>query len=346
MAKVNYDYTSRHWSIKKERDPNEKLPPFFAETQVKVNGKNEVWPLYIPFDATDKTQGVVWLSDTLTDESAGAGMTAMTPKGVKDNTLVATKNSITGQKISTENIVFNGDIEFGGTVTGITSPDSPGGNIKNLVVKIANKNVLPTDEINYILGSGSIKNDVVTVPIGMLPLNMIPSLTEDKLPNNISGSKIANGTITSDKISSINGNKIEDGTISGDKFSIIDGSKIKDGTITNDKISSIHGSKIENGTIDNEKISTINGSKIENGTINGEKISSISGSKIEIGTITEDKLSEDAKNALFSQKQITLALGGDLKSDSVALLFGQSNTISATVDNIKDEYIKNLFKNS
>ena len=165
---------------------------------------------------------------------------------------------------------------------------------------------------------------------------MIPSLTEDKLPNNISGSKIANGTITSDKISSINGNKIEDGTISGDKISIIDGNKIKDGTITNDKISSIHGSKIENGTIDNEKISTINGSKIEDGTI--------SGSKIETGTITEDKLTEDAKNALFSQKQITLALGGDLTSDSVALLFGQSNTISATVTNIKDTYINNLFK--
>ena len=261
MAKINYDYTSRHWSSKKERDPNEKLPPFFAETRVKVNGKNEVWPLYIPFDATNKTQGVVWLSDTLTDESASAGMTAMTPKGVKENTLVAVKNGV-GQKVSTESVVFKGPVEFSGTVTGIGSPDGSGGNIKNLVVKIANKNVLPTDEINYILGSGSIQNDVVTVPIGTLPLNMIPSLTEDKLPNNI----------------------------------------------------------------------------------NGEKISSISGSKIEIGTITEDKLSEDAKNALFSQKQITLALGGDLKSDSVALLFCQSNTISATVPNIKDTYINDLFK--
>lgn len=207
MAKVNYDYTSRHWSSKKGRETNENLPPFFAET--KVNGK--IWPLYIPFDATDKTQGVVWLSDTLTDEGASAGMTAMTPKGVKDNTLVVTKNSATGQKVSTENILFKGDIEFKGHVTGITSPDSPGGNIKNLVVKIANKNVLPTDEMNYILGSGTIQNDVVTVPIGMLPLNMIPVLTEDKLPNNISGSKIANGTITNDKIT--------DGTLSYDKLS-------------------------------------------------------------------------------------------------------------------------------
>lgn len=210
MAKVDYDYTSRHWSSKKGRDPNEKLPPFFAETQVKVNGKNEIWPLYIPFDATDKTQGVVWLSDTLTDESASAGMTAMTPKGVKDNTLVATKNGA-GQKVSTESVVFKGPVEFSGTVTGITSPDNPGGNIKNLVVKIANKNVLPTDEINYILGSGSIRNDVVTVPIGMLPLNMIPSLTEDKLPSNINGSKIAGGTIA--------GDKIMDGTLSYDKLS-------------------------------------------------------------------------------------------------------------------------------
>lgn len=201
MAKVNYDYTSRHWSSKKGRETNENLPPFFAET--KVNGR--VWPLYIPFDATDKTQGVVWLSDALTDEGASAGMTAMTPKGVKDNTLVATKNGA-GQKVSTESVVFKGPVEFGGTVTGITSPDSPGGNIKNLVVKIANKNVLPTDEMNYILGSGTIVNDVVTVPIGMLPLNMIPSLTEDKLPNNISGSKIADGTIAGDKIT--------DGTLS------------------------------------------------------------------------------------------------------------------------------------
>lgn len=206
MAKVNYDYTSRHWSSKKGRETNENLPPFLAET--KVNGR--VWPLYIPFDATDKTQGVVWLSDALTDEGASAGMTAMTPKGVKDNTLVATKNGV-GQKVSTESVVFKGPVEFGGTVTGITSPDSPGGNIKNLVVKIANKNVLPTDEMNYILGSGTIQNDVVTVPIGMLPLNMIPSLTEDKLPSNINGSKIAGGTIA--------GDKIMDGALSYDKLS-------------------------------------------------------------------------------------------------------------------------------
>lgn len=320
MAEVDYGYGTRHWSTKKGRTPNENLPPFIAKTKAK----GQVWPLYIPFDATSKTQGSVWLSDGLTEEDAAKGMTAMTPKGVKDNTLVAIKNGV-GQKVSSESVKFEGDVEFTGTVTGIGSTDKPGGNIDNLVVKIANKNLPPSD-LNYILGKGSIQNDVVTVPIGILPLNMIPSLTEDKLPNNINGSKIANGTITSDKISSINGNKIEDGTI------------------TNDKISSIHGSKIENGTIDNEKISTINGSKIENGTINGEKISSISGSKIETGTITEDKLTEDAKNALFSQKQITLTLGGDLTSDSVALLFGQSNTISATVTNIKDAYINDLFK--
>lgn len=193
-----YDYKSRHWSTKKGRTPNKNLPPFIAQTKID----DTVWPLYIPFDATDKTQGVVWLSDTLTEESASAGMTAMTPKGVTDNTLVATKNNAE-QKVSTENIVFNGDIEFGGKVAGIASP--------NLVVKIANKNVLPTDETNYILGSGSIENDVVTVPIGMLPLNMIPSLTEDKLPNNISGSKIADGTITEDKIA--------DGTLSYNKLS-------------------------------------------------------------------------------------------------------------------------------
>lgn len=197
---LEYDYKSRHWSTNKTRPANsqEELPPFIAETKID----DTVWPLYIPFDATDKTQGVVWLSDTLTEEGASAGMTAMTPKGVQENTLVAIKNGAE-QKVSTENIVFNGDIKFGGKVTGISSPA--------LVVKIANKNVLPTDETNYILGSGSIQNDVVTVPIGMLPLNMIPSLTEDKLPNNISGSKIADGTITEDKIA--------DGTLSYNKLS-------------------------------------------------------------------------------------------------------------------------------
>lgn len=198
MAKINYDYTSRHWFSKKERDPNEKLPPFFAETQVKVNGKNEIWPLYIPFDATDKTQGVVWLSDTLTDESASAGMTAMTPKGVKDNTLCATKTA--SGKTSSENIIFGGNITFAGQVSGITSPDKPGGNIDNLVVNIANANLLSTDP-NYFLGTGRILNDVVTVPIGRLPLNMIPALTEDKLPSNINGSKITDGTLSYDKLS-------------------------------------------------------------------------------------------------------------------------------------------------
>lgn len=209
MAELKYDYKSRHWFNNKTRPANskEEFPPFIAKTKIDETE----WPLYIPFDATDQTQGVVWLSDSLAkEEGADRGMTAMTPKGVKDNTLVATKNSA-GQKVSTESIVFKGSVEFGGTVTGITSPGTPGGNIKNLVVKIANKNILPTDEINYILGSGTIQNDVVTVPIGMLPLNMIPSLTEDKLPNNISGSKIADGTIAGDKIT--------DGTLSYDKLS-------------------------------------------------------------------------------------------------------------------------------
>lgn len=337
MAEIHYDYTSRHWSSKKERVPNDKLPPFFAETQVKVNGKNEVWPLYIPFDATDKTQGVVWLTDDLVDKKTNSvlgaerGMTAITPQGVKDNTLWTTKNE-SGVKTSSDDIVFKGNVTFAKPINGGSS-DKPG--ITAFSVRIANAN-LPSSDNSYIIGTGDLDVDTVTVPIRVFPLNMIPSLTEDKLPSSISGSKITAGTITGDKIAN--------GTITSDKISSINGNKIEDGTITNDKISSIHGSKIENGTIDNEKISTINGSKIENGTINGEKISSISGSKIETGTITEDKLTEDAKNALFSQKQITLTLGGDLTSDSVALLFGQSNTISATVTNIKDTYINDLFK--
>ena len=194
MAKVFYDTTTRHWASKKGREVNENLPPFIAQT--KVDGK--VWPLYIPFDATSKTQGVVWLSDSLTEEDATKGMTAMTPKGVKDNTLCATKTA--SGKTSSENIIFGGNITFAGSVSGITSPDKPGGNIDNLVVNIANANLLSTDP-NYFLGTGRILNDVVTVPIGRLPLNMIPALTEDKLPSNISGSKITDGTLSYDKLS-------------------------------------------------------------------------------------------------------------------------------------------------
>lgn len=195
MAEVGYDYSTRHWATKKSRTPNEKLPPFFAET--KVDGK--IWPLYVPFDATSKTQGSVWLSDSLTEEDATRGMTAMTPKGVKDNTLCATKTA--SGKTSSENIIFGGNITFTGSVSGISSPDKPGGNIDNLVVNIANANLLSTDP-NYFLGTGSIKNDVVTVPIGRLPLNMIPALTEDKLPSSINGSKIADGTLSYNKLSS------------------------------------------------------------------------------------------------------------------------------------------------
>lgn len=193
---VGYDYSTRHWATKKSRTPNkpQDFPPFFAET--KVNGK--VWPLYVPFDATSKTQGSVWLSDSLTEENATNGMTAMTPKGVKDNTLCATKTA--SGKTSSENIIFGGNITFTGSVSGISSPDKPGGNIDNLVVNIANANLLSTDP-NYFLGTGRIKNDVVTVPIGRLPLNMIPALTEDKLPNNINGSKITDGTLSYDKLS-------------------------------------------------------------------------------------------------------------------------------------------------
>lgn len=192
MAK--YDYSSRHWAINKTRPANnpEELPPFIAKT--KVDGK--VWPLYIPFDATDKTQGTVWLSDSLTEESASNGMTAMTPKGVKDNTLCATKNG-SGVKTSSEDIIFKGNVTFTKPISGGSS-DKPG--ITAFTVNIANAN-LPSSDNSYIIGTGDLDVDTVTVPIRVFPLDMIPSLTEDKLPSNISGSKIADGTLSYDKLS-------------------------------------------------------------------------------------------------------------------------------------------------
>ncbi len=210
MAEIHYDYTSRHWSSKKERVPNEKLPPFFAETQVKVNGKNEVWPLYIPFDATDKTQGVVWLTDDLVDKKTNSvlgakrGMTAITPQGVKDNTLWTTKNE-SGVKTSSDDIIFKGNVTFTKPINGESS-DKPG--ITAFTVNIANAN-LPSSDNSYIIGTGDLDVDTVTVPIRVFPLDMIPSLTEDKLPSNISGSKIADGTLSYDKLSTEAKNSID-----------------------------------------------------------------------------------------------------------------------------------------
>nr|DAL50579.1 MAG TPA_asm: hypothetical protein [Caudoviricetes sp.] len=212
MAEIHYDYTSRHWSSKKERVPNEKLPPFFANTQVKVNGKNEVWPLYIPFDATDKTQGVVWLTDDLVDKKTNSvlgakrGMTAITPQGVKDNTLWTTKNE-SGVKTSSDDIVFKGNVTFAKPINGGSS-DKPG--ITAFSVRIANAN-LPSSDNSYIIGTGDLDVDTVTVPIRVFPLDMIPTLTEDKLPSNISGNKITDGSITGDKVA--------DGTLSYNKLS-------------------------------------------------------------------------------------------------------------------------------
>lgn len=153
--------------------------------------KTNKWqPLYIPPDATDKVQGDVKLSD-LTNSTLNAteGMTAATPKAVKDvNDNANTKLS----KVDSNSQTVQGEVVFSSLVTG------NGGFKGNLTGNASSANVLtPGRSINVRSGTsgtpGSAKftgsSDItITIPTldattlkGLVPLTSIPQGSLERL---------------------------------------------------------------------------------------------------------------------------------------------------------------------
>lgn len=153
--------------------------------------KTNKWqPLYIPPDATDKVQGDVKLSD-LTDSALNAaeGMTAATPKAVKDvNDNANTKLS----KVDSNSQTVEGEVVFSSLVTG------NGGFKGNLTGNASSASVLtPGRNINVRSGTsgtpGTAKftgdSDItITIPTldattlkGLVPLASIPQGALEKL---------------------------------------------------------------------------------------------------------------------------------------------------------------------
>lgn len=134
------------------------------------------------------------------------------------------------------------------------------------------------------------------------PISITGGIGGDIATGTITGTNIADATITGGKIASatITGDNIANATITGGKIdtATITGDKIAVGTITGDRIdnATITGSKIASATITGANIdaATITGDKIAAATITGDRISAatITGSNLAAATITGDKIQD------------------------------------------------------
>lgn len=112
---------SRRKSSTNGNDSTARITPFVAK--VYVDG--EYVPIYTPYDATDKAQGISWLTDDLSacfDYDAVRGKTSTTPKGVVDfvgaKTLIADPASYPGFSSTQQNATqeVKGAVNFSGVV--------------------------------------------------------------------------------------------------------------------------------------------------------------------------------------------------------------------------------------
>lgn len=162
------------------------------------------------------------------------------------------------------------------------------------------------------------------------------AVTDAKLASGIDGAKLTDATVTDDKITALSGSKITDGTISSDELAddsvgsseladdAVDTAAIKDLAVTNAKLAgSIEGTKLSNSTITSTQLaddsvgsseladdsvdtaaviddaitdikiaSGINGSKLTDGTVTDDKISGLNGSKLTADSVTATQLAE------------------------------------------------------
>ena len=182
VAKISDTYGKRQ--IKNNRVPNTDLLPFVAKT--KKNGT--VYPVYLPYDATNSVQGVVWLSDSLSSKKASNGMTAMTPAGVKDNTINAnaTKDSngnIVSKTVTDPSVTFVNEANFSGNTNFTSKPTLKNGfNVENP----------PTITVNWGQNNGSSyttsgnarfngKDMTINLGLNQIPLAMIPQEAQERV---------------------------------------------------------------------------------------------------------------------------------------------------------------------
>lgn len=151
-----WDYATdltRRASTADGNSSNTRITPFTS----KVLINNEWVPVYTPYDATDKVQGISWLTDEIKDASgnvfdAATGKTAVSPKGVSkfvgDNALVKDPSTYPGFTVSQQSAAqeVKGAVNFTGAVS------APNG-----TVGAANK--LNTDKKIYVkVGDTSAEN--------------------------------------------------------------------------------------------------------------------------------------------------------------------------------------------
>lgn len=229
-----------------------------------------------------------------------------------DNTINGAKlqnNSVTSEKIMINSLDGNKIID--GTISNMKL------SLNSIDGGLLVDNSIMDSKIISLNGNKIIDNSITTNKLAIIDIN---SITPD---NNISGIKIKQKSITSDKLAE---DIIQSNTITNDKIINVNSSKIiYDKLVSDINIESISVNKI------NFTENIINGSCILNNSIDNSKIKSISGDKIEFESITLDKL-----------KPITELLIGDniyINNDSLSyngdnLTISSNNNINFSINGV------------
>ena len=159
------------------------------------NGVGAYRPIYIAPDATDDTQGDVFLSDEANSNlDAATGMTAATPKAVSD-VLDTANNKL--DKISTDTQSIAGAVSFANTATFIKQVQGNGGFKGDLVGNASTATALKTARTITLDAGGASSSasfdgasniaislsqvDAGIVSKGVLPLSVIPQAALERL---------------------------------------------------------------------------------------------------------------------------------------------------------------------
>jgi len=113
--------------------------------------------------------------------------------------------------------------------------------------------------------------------------------TED---NSLPGSKLVDGSVVSDKLTSVQGAKLVDGTVGGAKLTSasVNGDRLIDASVASAKMVSVAGAKLVDGSVGGTKLTdnSVDGVKITDGTITLAKLATaLQQALIPAGTILE-----------------------------------------------------------
>ena len=133
----------------------------------------------------------------------------------------------------------------------------------------------------------------------------------------------------------LSGGKLANDSVSSDKIISLDGAKLDAATVTDAKLANgLDGGKLATGTIENNALAGgITGDKLAPATISGDKIQSVNGSSILAGSIAADRLDESTLNrSIDLDDSGNLGIANEVAAGTVSgITYNEEGLITAAV---------------